>query len=71
MTSQLAGLVRAQSGGMKQLFSGFGALQSVTFKGVGQGGMDIYEVVFEKAKTEWRIELGPDGKTAGLLFRPM
>jgi hypothetical protein len=49
----------------------FGALQSVTFKGVGPGGADIFELQFEKAKREWRIMLDEEGKTALLNFRPL
>ena len=31
-----------------------GAVVSVTFKGVGPGGADIYQVTFEHGSTEWR-----------------
>jgi hypothetical protein len=53
------------------LLTQLGALQSVKFTGVGQGGMDIYEVQFEHGKTEWRVILGADGKAAGIGFRPI
>ena len=33
----------------------FGALKSVTFKGVGPGGADIYDVAFDNHATQWRI----------------
>ena len=56
---------------LKAVMAQFGALQSVTFKGVGPAGADIYELQFEKAKTEWRIMLDEDGKTALLNFRPL
>jgi hypothetical protein len=50
---------------------GLGAVQSVTFKGVGPGGRDIYEVKFEHGSTEWRIGMMADGKVEGVGFRPL
>jgi CubicO group peptidase (beta-lactamase class C family) len=47
-----------------------GAVQSVTFKGVGPGGADIYEVKFEHGSTEWRIMMQSDSKVASVGFRP-
>lgn len=71
MTPQMADVTRQQLPQLKGAAAQFGAVQSVTFKGVGPGGADIYEVVFEHAKTEWRISLTPDGKTQGITFRPI
>jgi uncharacterized protein (DUF3084 family) len=71
MTEAFADLTRQQLPQLKGLLNGFGALQSVTFKGVEPGGWDIYETVFEKRKMEFRIVLTPDGKTAGISLRPM
>ena len=54
----------------QQVISGLGTLKSVTFKGVGPGGADIYEVAFERSNTEWRISpLTADGKIMGLGWR--
>jgi hypothetical protein len=44
-------------------------LQTVTFKGVGPGGADIYEIKFENGRVDWRIILAPDGKVASLGVR--
>jgi hypothetical protein len=71
MTAEFADAARKQAEQMKTAVGGMGALQSVTFKGVGQGGMDIYEVLFEHGKSEWRISLASDGKTSGLLYRKL
>jgi hypothetical protein len=71
MTPQFAAVTRQQLPQLKQMIAQFGALQSVKFTGVGPGGADIYEVVFEHARTEWRISLATDGKIQGLLFRPL
>ncbi len=66
----LANAVRQQSAAVAVQFQKFGALQSVAFKAAGPNGADIYEVTFEHAKTDWSISLSPDGKIAGLNFRP-
>jgi hypothetical protein len=71
MSPQLAGITREQLPQLKTMIAQFGLLQSVTFKGVGPGGADIYEVKFEHATTEWRITLDPDGKIQGIVFRPL
>lgn len=71
MSPQLAAATRQQLPQMKQLMMQLGALQSVTFTGVGPGGADIYQVKFEHGATEWRISLGPDGKAIGINFRPI
>jgi D-alanyl-D-alanine-carboxypeptidase/D-alanyl-D-alanine-endopeptidase len=71
MSPQFADVTRQQLTQLKSMVNGFGALQSVTFKGVGPGGADMYEVVFEHAKTEMRIALGADGKTLGISLRPL
>ena len=70
MSPQLAAVTRQQLPQLKTTIGQLGALQSVTFKGVGQGGADIYEVKFEHGTTEWRVTLGQDGKIQGLGFRP-
>jgi hypothetical protein len=46
-----------------------GELKSVSFKGVGPGGMDIYEAKFEHGSVEYRFMLSSDGKIDGALFR--
>ena len=47
MSAGLATATRQQLTGIQSMFAGFGALQSITFKGVGPGGADIYQVKFE------------------------
>uniref|UniRef100_Q01QS0 Beta-lactamase n=1 Tax=Solibacter usitatus (strain Ellin6076) TaxID=234267 RepID=Q01QS0_SOLUE len=71
MTDAFAAAARKSWPPLKAVMAQFGGLQSVKFTGVGPGGADIYEVQFEKAKTEWRIMLDEDGKTALLNFRPL
>jgi Domain of unknown function (DUF3471) len=55
---------------LKEQFAHLGQLQSITFKGVGPAGADIYEARFEKRAFEWRIHLTSEGKIDVLNFRP-
>jgi CubicO group peptidase (beta-lactamase class C family) len=71
MTPAFADVTRQQLSDMKSVVVQLGALQSVTFKGVGPGGRDIYEVKFENGLTEFRIGMTPDGKIDGIGFRPL
>jgi len=71
MTPDFADVTRRQLSDLQGTVTGFGALQSVTFKGVGPGGRDIYEVKFEKSLIELRIGLTGDGKIEGIGFRAL
>ena len=70
MSPGLANATRQQLTGIQSMFAGFGALQSIAFKGVGPGGADIYQVKFEKGSIDYRIWLAPDGKVESANFRP-
>ena len=52
------------------MLTGIGALQSVTFKGVGPGGADIYQVKFEKGSMDYRIWLARMGKSRARICGP-
>ena len=71
MSAGLANVTRQQLPQLKATITQLGAVQSITFKGVGPAGADIYEVKFEHGSTEWRIMLDPDGKVATVGFRPL
>lgn len=71
MSPALATATRAQLVQMKETITRLGAVQSVTFKGVGPAGADIFEVQFEHGATEWRITMESEQKVAGLNFRPL
>jgi serine-type D-Ala-D-Ala carboxypeptidase/endopeptidase len=71
MGAGLAEITRQQLPQLKALVVQLGAVVSVTFKGVGPGGADIYNVKSENGSTEWRIILEADGKVASLGFRPI
>ena len=70
LTPEFADIARPQVEHFETLIAGLGALQSVTFKGVGPGGFDIYDVKFEHGSIDWRILIDSDGKIAGETIRP-
>ncbi len=70
MSSGLANVTRQQLPQLKATITQLGAVESVTFKGVGPGGADIYDVKFEHGSTEWRILMQSDEKVASVGFRP-
>ena len=70
MSAGLATATRQQLTGIQSMFAGFGALQSIAFKGVGPEGDDIYQVKFEKGSIDYRVWLAPDGKVESANFRP-
>ena len=70
MSPGLANVTRQQLTGLQSTIVGMGAMQSITFKGVGPGGADIYQVKFEKGSLDYRVWLSPDGKVESANFRP-
>jgi CubicO group peptidase (beta-lactamase class C family) len=70
MSSGLANVTRQQLPQLKATITQLGAVESITFKGVGPGGADIYDVKFEHGSTEWRILMQSDEKVASVGFRP-
>jgi hypothetical protein len=70
MSPGLADVTRQQLPGLQTMMTDKGTLQSVTFKGVGPGGADIYEVKFEKGSLDYRVWLRPDGKVDSANVRP-
>jgi DNA-binding transcriptional MerR regulator len=47
-----------------------GTLLSLSFKGVGPDGYDVYDAGFENGQQQWRIHFDRHGKTDGLWMRP-
>jgi len=72
MSPGLADVTRQQLSDLHTMINNFGVLKSVSFKGVGPAGADIYDVAFEKGSTQWRIIMGADGKyeTIGVRMLP-
>jgi hypothetical protein len=71
MSAQFANVTRQQLTGLQANIVKLGALQTLTFKGVGPAGADIYELKFENGSMEFRIGLGADGKTLSAGMRPL
>jgi CubicO group peptidase (beta-lactamase class C family) len=69
LTPEFAEIARPQAEHLEALLGGLGTLKSVTFKRVGPGGFDNYEVEFERGVIDWRILLDGNGKIAGETVR--
>jgi CubicO group peptidase (beta-lactamase class C family) len=68
----IARVTRQQLPQLQSTIVGLGALQSVTFKGVGADESDTYQLKFEKGSLEWHIWLTADGsKLLGAGLRPV
>lgn len=68
-TTDLAAQVREQANTIGGLLTQFGPVKTVAHKGQPQGA-DLFEIQFEKQKTEWLIGFDENDKIAALLFRP-
>jgi len=62
MSPDLFAMLRRQQEQLPTPISQLGALQSLSFTGVGPGGADIYQAKYEKGSVVYRIWLGADGK---------
>jgi CubicO group peptidase (beta-lactamase class C family) len=71
MSPGLAAATRQQLPQLQSTVTELGAVQSVTFKGVGPAGPDIYQVKFEKGSLEYRIWLASDGKVESANVHPV
>jgi hypothetical protein len=70
MSPGMAAATRQQLPQLQSSITQLGALQSVSFKGVGPAGPDIYTAKFENGSLEYRIWLAPDGKIESANVRP-
>jgi len=69
MTDDIAAAVREQAAVVTPVVQGFGDLVSVAFLG-SRDGIDVFNVIFAEAETQWMLGLTPEGKVSALLFRP-
>ncbi len=69
MSSDLARETRRQLTQHEATIAKLGALQSLTFKGVGPAGPNIYLATFEKGSLEWRVWLNLDGSIDVFRYR--
>jgi hypothetical protein len=71
MSPSLAEATRQGLPQITALLAQFGAVKSVTFKGVSPGGADIYVVTFEHGSMDWRLMMLSDEKIASIGARPL
>ncbi len=69
MTEPLATATRPQVPRIERRLGFLGPLQSVSFRGVGLQGYDVYEAKFANGISICRIYLTDDGKISGLWFQ--
>lgn len=69
MAPALVALVSEQKAGIQKELEDAGDLKALSFKGVSEG-LDIYDVQFANAKTEWGFALTHRGKVSHLYLRP-
>lgn len=68
MTAGMANAVRAQARQTRELYSRFGALKSIEFKGAGPQNSDTFTATYDNATVEYRVTLDAEGKM-GANFR--
>lgn len=69
MSHDLARQTRRRIAEEQATIANLGALQSLTFTGVGPAGPDIYRATFAKGALDWRIWLSPEGRVDFVTFR--
>jgi hypothetical protein len=69
MAEGLASVMRSRLVSIQRHLAVLGALQSISFRGVSVGGLDLYEAKFENGLAICRIYMAQDGKVHGLLFQ--
>ena len=70
LSPQFAELVRHDLPMTHGMFSAFGELKSVTFRGRGPMGDDTYNLVFANGEVIMSARLDADGRMAGGILRP-
>jgi DNA-binding CsgD family transcriptional regulator len=71
LSPQFAEVVRGDLPMTHPMFSSMGELKSVTFRGRGAGGDDLYDLVFAKGAVTMSAALDADGRMAGGILRPL
>jgi hypothetical protein len=61
MLPSLADMLRQDLGDLQDDLEPLGAFKSMVFKGVSEGGSDIYQVKFEDGQKEFRLAIASDG----------
>jgi beta-lactamase regulating signal transducer with metallopeptidase domain len=69
MTEAMAATKRPFTARIQWRLAFLGPLQSISFRGVGISGRDVYEAKFENGMAICRIHMAEDGRVSGLLFQ--
>jgi CubicO group peptidase (beta-lactamase class C family) len=69
MSSAMARETRRQVAQHQSTMARLGTLQSLTFKGVGPAGPNIYQATFDNGSLEWRVWLNLDGSVDVFRYR--
>jgi Domain of unknown function (DUF3471) len=69
MSDALAAVTRPQLPRIQKRLADLGPLRSISFRGVGLDGLDIYEAKFENGMAICRIYMADDGKISDLLLQ--
>jgi len=70
MEPMLGKVVRDKLSYLQQSVGSLGAIQSVEFVRVGDGGWDVYRIKYAGGTLMWRITMAPNGKVAMALALP-
>jgi hypothetical protein len=71
LSAQFAEIVRRDLPMTHRMFSAMGALRSVTFRGRGGMGDDVYDLVFANGGVTMSAALDADGRMAGGFLQPL
>jgi hypothetical protein len=70
MTPWAADVARRTLRIQRAILAKLGAVQAVSFAGIGPAEDDIYQVKFDNGSAEWRIDLAQDGKIRRIVLGP-
>ena len=71
LSLQFAEVVRRDLPGTHPMFSSMGELKSVTFRGRGPRGDDVYDLMFAQGGVRMSVALDADGRMTGGMLQPM
>jgi hypothetical protein len=70
MTPWAASMTRRTLRVEQAILAKLGAVQTVSFAGIGPNEDDLYRVKFDNGSLEWRIDLAQDGKIRRIAVGP-
>jgi hypothetical protein len=70
MTPKMLEVLEGQETAIRNDIIKAGSLRSLSFKGVGPDGWDVYDAVFANGQQQWRVNMDQEGKVNGLWLKP-